>query len=415
MTEIVEAIEWARSGAMALTGRADGPALLSAGRPASAVQAALETLADLGVGDLPGVELLGERAAVTGRGRSSPFSVGGSFRTLPTRDGWLGLSLSRPSDVDLLPALTLAPIAGDPWLTVARWAAARTTMSAVERGVELGLPIAAVPKSVPAPRRPGITARPGAARRVNARPLVVDFTALWAGPLCAHVLSRAGARVVKIESATRPDAARSGSPEFFDLLHGGHESVVLDFEADRSLLQALVARADVVLEASRPRALRQFGIDADAHVARGAIWVSITAYGRADELRVGFGDDVAAGAGLVAWENGRPAPAGDALADPLTGISAAAAAVAALREPRGALLDVSMHDVAVAAGPAETLLPYSVDVDGSAAVRIGGVTQAVLRPQRRIPTVAAAPLGAHTAAVRAEFASGSQSRVTIPE
>jgi crotonobetainyl-CoA:carnitine CoA-transferase CaiB-like acyl-CoA transferase len=234
----------------------------------------------------------------------------------------------------------------------------------------------------------------GGARPVVARPLVVDLTALWAGPLCAHVLGRAGARVVKVESATRPDAARNGSPGFFDLLHGGHESVELDFEADRRLLHDLVARADVVLEASRPRALRQLGIDAHAHVARGAIWVSITAYGRADELRVGFGDDVAASAGLVAWEDGRPVPAGDALADPLTGITAAAAVVQALGQPRGALLDVSMYDVAVAAGPADPS-------GGSAPTVVRSVD--IRHPRRRIPAMPAAPLGAHTEAVRREF------------
>jgi hypothetical protein len=409
MVEIVEAVEWARSGAMALTGRADGPPLLSAGRPASAIATALARLAELGVDGLPGVELLGERAAVTGLGRSSPFSVGGSFRIWPTRDGWLGLSLARPSDVDLLPALTQSRAAPDPWRTVERWAAASTTAGAVTGGVRLGLPIAAVPSGVPTPRRPGVVIHPGDARRVSVRPLVVDFTALWAGPLCAHVLGLAGARVIKVESAARPDAARTGSPEFFDLLHGGHESVVLDFEADRGLLHALVSRADVVLEASRPRALRQFGIDALAQVERGAIWVSITAYGRADGLRLGFGDDVAAGAGLVAWEDGRPGPAGDALADPLTGITAAAAAVGALLEPRGALLDVSMHDVAVATGPADPIGPNdttalpSTEANAMPVITVGGVTQTVLGPRRRIPTVAAAPLGAHTVAVRCEF------------
>ncbi len=379
---------------MALTGRSDGPPLLAAGRPASAVGKALATLAELGVGALPGVELLGERAAVTGRGRAWPFSVGGAFRICSTRDGWLGLSLARPSDVELLPALLSAPLDGDPWAAVERWAAASTTASAVKRGVRLGLPIAAVPSSVPAPRRSGVLIEPGGARQVVPHPLVVDLTALWAGPLCAHVLGRAGARIVKVESATRPDAARRGCSEFFDLLHGGHESVRLDFEADRRLLQALVTRADVVLEASRPRALRQLGIDASVHVERGAIWVSITAYGRADELRVGFGDDVAAAAGLVAWEDGRPGPAGDALADPLTGITAAAAAVGALREPRGALLDVSMYDVAVASGPADDTGPSVLN--GLAA----------WPPQRRLPTLAAAPLGANTNDIRSEFGGG---------
>ena len=35
-----------------------------------------------------------------------------------------------------------------------------------------------------------------------------------------------------------------------------------------------------MIEASRPRALEQLGVRADEHVARGAVWISITAYGR---------------------------------------------------------------------------------------------------------------------------------------
>lgn len=403
MAEPIEALEWARSGAMALTGRADGPPRLSVGRPAMAVLAALARLAQFGVTGLPGIELLGERAAYLGGRRSAPSSVGGSFRVVAARDGWLGLSLARASDVDLLPALTMDAVDPDPWLSVQRWAAGIDIASAVEQAAHLGLPVAAVPPAVPTPRRPGVLSRPGGARAHTGRPLVVDLSALWAGPLCAYVLGRAGARVIKVESATRPDATRTGSSEFFDCLHGGHESVVLDFRADRALLHALIGRADLVIEASRPRALRQLGIDAEAEVDRGAIWVSITAYGRADELRVGFGDDVAAAAGLLAWEDGRPLPAGDALADPLTGITAAAAAVGALAERHGALLDVSMYDVAVAAGPADATATRTVEVDGVAAVEVDGFVQPVLAPRRRRPGRPAARFGAHTEAVRREF------------
>ncbi|ODU06835.1 MAG: hypothetical protein ABS81_03270 [Pseudonocardia sp. SCN 72-86] len=75
----------------------------------------------------------------------------------------------------------------------------------------------------------------------------------------------------------------------------------LDPGTDRAALHALVHAADVVIEASRPRALRGWGIDAEAEVARGATWLSITAAGRACD-RVGFGDDVTASAGLVALD-----------------------------------------------------------------------------------------------------------------
>ncbi|EUA43140.1 hypothetical protein I552_7881 [Mycobacterium xenopi 3993] len=36
--------------------------------------------------------------------------------------------------------------------------------------------------------------------------LVADLSSLWAGPLCAQLLARAGAVVVKVESPARPTA-----------------------------------------------------------------------------------------------------------------------------------------------------------------------------------------------------------------
>ena len=52
---------------------------------------------------------------------------------------------------------------------------------------------------------------PRARAHTSGSPLVVDLAALWAGPLAASLLTMAGARVIKIESRTRPDAARRAS------------------------------------------------------------------------------------------------------------------------------------------------------------------------------------------------------------
>ncbi len=78
----------------------------------------------------------------------------------------------------------------------------------------------------------------------------------------------------------------------------------------------------------------------------GRVWVSITGYGRAEPGRqwVAFGDDAAVAGGLVAWENeAHPVFCGDALADPVTGLSAAAALFEAMAGGGGVLLDVSMQ------------------------------------------------------------------------
>lgn len=338
---------WARSGGMWLTGRADGSALEVEGDPAGAIEATLTTLPGLST---PDVSLLGERAAVLALRRQGTITAGGAGRMLPTADGWVALSLPRTADVELVPAL-VEGAADEPWTDIAKWAHRHTSNDVLARATMLGLPAAVVPESPQQPRRPGVLTTPGGhTRQPRPKPRVLDLSSLWAGPLCAHLLGLLGADVVKVESTRRPDGARYGHPEFFALLHAGHRSVAIDFTGpeDLATLRHLIARADLVIEASRPRALRHLGFHAEDCVAAGTRWLSITAYGRDsdDESRVGFGDDVAAGAGLVARDHDGPVFAGDALADPLTGVTAAAAAHTALSQPEARLIDVSMHDVA---------------------------------------------------------------------
>ncbi|WP_225993973.1 CoA transferase [Actinomadura rudentiformis] len=250
-------------------------------------------------------------------------------------------------------AVTGAPAETSPWETLETWCSTRKAEEIVARTGLLGLAASRLGERAPTRLDERALTSPLPDPRMDGRDLtgslVVDFSALWAGPLCAHLLQLAGAAVVKVETPTRPDGARRGHRGFYDLLHAGQRSVVLDPERSSELrdLQSLVRRADVVIEASRPRALARWGLDADSAAGSGTIWVSITAYGRACD-RVGFGDDVAAAAGLVAWdpETREPVFCGDAIADPLTGLYAAHQAMSALARRRGALLDIAMVDVA---------------------------------------------------------------------
>lgn len=406
--------DWAGSGAMCVTRSPGGPPRLSPGAPASWARAAA---ALLGRAELDGAALLSERAALAQLGGNGPYSPGGAFRAYRARDGWLGLSLARPGDIDLVPALIEgAPDAPDVQAAVARWAAGRPAAAAEERARLLGLPAAIVQSEPQVLPGPAVWAERGGPSSHRNRPVVVDLSALWAGPLCAQLLGQAGARVVKVESTARPDGARGGNAAFYDLLHGGHEAVALDFGSPigRQALRDLVAWADVIIEASRPRALARLGLDAAEFVGRGAVWVSITAYGRSAGDRVGFGDDVAAAAGLVVDDGAGPYPVGDAVADPLAGITAAAAAIAALRSGYGWLLDVSMRDIAAHAaalpGGDAVVAPsgrhWCVTGDGwSAPVRV---------PRARPISAAAAQFGAQTDAVLADVRSGvSLAPVTI--
>jgi crotonobetainyl-CoA:carnitine CoA-transferase CaiB-like acyl-CoA transferase len=237
--------------------------------------------------------------------------------------------------------------------------------------------------------------------------LVVDFSALWAGPLCAALLGQAGARVVKVETPSRPDGARRGNPRFYRLLHAGHRSVVLDPDVpgERHALAALVAAADIVIEASRPRALTGFGLDAEASVAAGTTWISITAAGRSSP-RIGFGDDVAAGAGLVVrGATGDPLFCGDALADPLTGLTAAALALTAPADGSGVLWDIAMADVVAATLPAEPAREPRAARPSAAGwvVDTGAREVPVALPRARTVVGTAPAAGANTAEVLAEL------------
>ena len=61
----------------------------------------------------------------------------------------------------------------------------------------------------------------------------------------------------------------------------------------------------------------------------GRVWLRITGYGTdaGSAERVAFGDDAAVAGGLVGYDGAGPVFVGDAIADPLTGLEAAAAVV----------------------------------------------------------------------------------------
>jgi hypothetical protein len=386
---------WAGSGAMALTGLPDEPL----GPPSGLVER-VDGLA-LSFPGLDGLALLGERAALMGLWRRGATSCGGSCRLLRSTDGFMAVSLPRADDMELVAAwleLDAAPAsAPGVWSVVAARVAGDDPRSLSARAQLLGLPVARVGESAGPGGRAGVVAAPlgEAPPRHDLTGLVVtDLSALWAGPLCGDLLARSGASVVKVESMQRPDGARRGSRAFFDLLNGRKRSVALDLQSRGGIrvLRELVRKADVVIEASRPRALAQFGLDGPDVVREGGpkVWISITGYGRSgDEAnRVAFGDDAAAAGGLVTWNGADPLFCSDAVADPLTGLVAASACLSALRSGERWFLDISM--AAVCAGLGGPTLPAPT-----------GLT--VAAPQARPVDARAPELGTDTMSVLAEL------------
>jgi CoA-transferase family III len=407
--------EWAASGAMAITGRPDGPPLgppdrLVAGlhRSASVIR---QRSASLGLPlELDAVALLGERAAIGGLTRHGQTSCGGATRLVRAADGWLAVALPRPEDRDLLPAwLGIdASDAGAPWAAVEAALGDRRALEAAERAWMLGLPVAQLPEgpgaaaTAPPPLAPlPVHVTPVPAPAPHPRPLqdmtVIDLSSLWAGPLCANLLSLAGAPVVKVESTTRPDGSRAGPRRFFDVMNGGKRSVALDLaDADGwRVLRRLLAIADVVVEGSRPRALEQHGIVAADLVANAGprVWISITGHGRsgAGRDRPAFGDDAAVAGGLVVADDMGPCFCADAAADPAAGLAAAAACLDALAVGGRWVVDVAMAGVAASlAGP--TLVS---DADSP----VDEPRDDIAPPRARSATFPGPELGEHTADV----------------
>ena len=355
---------WAASGAMDLTGDPDGaPAapdapvasrMVGAGAVLAAISSRLGREVCI---DAPA--LLSQRAALRGLARQGDVSPGGGCRLLRTQDGWVAVSLNRRTDWELLPALFGIEAAG--WRDVAASVADMSSDVVTTRAGELGLAIAVLPTDNGAADeqwrsrhsdRPGpwVITRGTGEHTGRAPARVLDLSALWAGPLCASLLRRAGADVVTLESTGRPDGARRGDPELHRLLHQGNSFVTVDLHDSVGVaeLHRLVGHADLVVSSARMRALQQLALDPFDIVERspGLTWVGISAYGLTGPWsnRIGYGDDAAVAGGLVIRE---PTPmfCADAIADPITGLYAAIAALA-LSASGGGVIDAALRDTA---------------------------------------------------------------------
>jgi crotonobetainyl-CoA:carnitine CoA-transferase CaiB-like acyl-CoA transferase len=443
---------WAGSGGMWLTGHADGPPLAApadvAGRLRGAA-ACLELLTGLGgtAVAVDGARLLGERAALGGLTRHGTTTAGGACRLVRTADGWLAVNLPREEDWSLI--LPWLEVGAADWTSIAAAVRHRPAHATAERAQMLGLPVAPLAQPADAAADPQAGARgqrfpflpisfagraptlqaavmlehPGevpASGAVSAsgavgtgRPrTIVDLSSLWAGPLATSLLAAAGARVIKVEGAGRPDGARDGAPALFQLLNAGKESVVLDLRTEdgRTGLAALLRAADVVVEASRPRALDNLGLGPSELLGldRPQVWLTLTGQGRSGPRRqwAALGDDAAVAGGLVAIDgDGSPVFCGDAIADPATGLHGAVGGAACLLTGGTQHIDIALREVAGALlGSAPRLPPCAAARQGARGWEVDTAhgPVAVARPTARRPSGPAPASGADSERVLAE-------------
>jgi hypothetical protein len=358
------------------------------------------------VAQLDGATLLGERAMLANWAIPGRVSAGGGAHLFEAVGGTIALNLARPDDRTLLPALFESDaLDADDDAAIAERIRGCDAEALVMRGRSMGLAMAAEHETQPPLPSVGVELVPGGRRSAAARrmPRVLDLSALWAGPLAAHLLGLAGAEVVKVESRTRPDGMRGGDHTFYALLNQGKDSVVLDFKDanDRLALKALIASSDIVIEAARPRGLAQLGIEARDIVVTtpGLVWVTITAHGAQGDAAdwVGFGDDCGGAAGLSAAlrsVTGRGGFVGDAIADPMGGIAAALLAWDSWQSGHGGRFGLALSQVtAHCLAQAKAKDPLEL----SAELRRWGAAEGQPFPHVKRRTIGAvAVLGEHT-------------------
>ena len=211
------------------------------------------------------------------------------------------------------------------------------------------------------------------AARADGRPLaglrVLDLTTFWAGPIATQLLAALGADVVRVESIQRPDPQRYNTrvprteAQWYETapvfnapnLDKREVTLNLSMPRGREVFEQLLATADLVVENYTPRVLDNFGLTYERirAVNPRVILVRMPAFGLDGPWRdrPGFAQTVSQAGGMC-WTTG---PAADPpmnpgpVCDPLAGIHAMTAALAAIEQRRhtgeGQLVEVPMIDV----------------------------------------------------------------------
>ena len=197
---------------------------------------------------------------------------------------------------------------------------------------------------------------------------VVELCHLIAGPYCGMLLADEGAEVVKVEPP-KGELTRARDPfrtsesgtmsGYFGSLNRRKSSIAIDLksQAGIGLLHELLAKADVFISNMRPQALDRLGIHPQALRDRypSLVIASLTGFGLvnagADENRAGLAmvaEALAGTNGLARDREGRPVWCGFALGDIVTGMTAHAAILLALRNRdqtgEGRLIDLALPD-----------------------------------------------------------------------
>ena len=202
--------------------------------------------------------------------------------------------------------------------------------------------------------------------------LVIDLTRVLAGPYAALMLNELGARIVKVEPPRTGDDSRHIGPfvktkagktksGYFMSVNRGKESIALDLKADgdRRIFEALLSRADILIENYRGGTMEKLGYGyeklKDKHPA--LIYCGVSGFGHTGPYakRPAYDMVVQAMGGvmsLTGHPDSPPTRVGTSTGDLSAGLFATIGMIAALYDRkttgRGQKVDISMLDSQVA-------------------------------------------------------------------
>lgn len=198
--------------------------------------------------------------------------------------------------------------------------------------------------------------------------LIVDLSRVLAGPYATMVLADLGARVVKVEQPGKGDDSRhigpfspAGQSAYFSSINRGKQSIALDLKApaDREIFEALLDRADVVVENYRPGVMAKLGYGWEALHARypRLIYAAASGFGHTgpDSGKAAYDMVVQAMGGIMSitgHPGGPPTRVGTSVGDITAGLFTVIGILSAVHHRaatgQGMFVDVAMLDGQIA-------------------------------------------------------------------
>ena len=208
---------------------------------------------------------------------------------------------------------------------------------------------------------------------------VLDLSRIMAAPWAGQILADLGADVIKVERPGAGDDTRTWGPPFLKDVSGnatkeagyylsvnrGKRSIALELDKPegQTVVRALAARSDIVLENFKVGTLKRFGLDYEGLKAVNPriIYCSVTGFGQTGPKREAAAYDfmIQAMGGLMSitgerdgMPGGGPQKVGVPIVDLMTGMYAAVGVLAALARRnetgQGEYIDLAMLDVQAA-------------------------------------------------------------------